>query len=1280
MCRRLRRGGWRGSGAGSGTAGRREARVCRRTRSRRGRMCRRGRRRRTGRRRRRGRRGLVAVQIRVQVVCLVGHGSDTERERAKILVIRRMSSASYASASGARRVLTGAEAYAFAVHAAFVAYARDVHFGAPAPAPARRSSENAQRTLGALAERMRDAGSSRTRFPEKTLRRLSDCMQRVAMGRDPVHTQPGLRRTCGAFFGTLNDPATVRRLRESRRIEEIIMLFASTASALLHKAHASDAERRAELDAQLAALLGMLQECVRGLGASRELVETLEEYAAPAASPAPPPPPPPRAADFPLVRAAAGAFGVDDAQLQRDTGALDPLGALAAAAADCRRQLAQIAAGVPPADEFASADAYAAWRAAELGALTAQLADLCRRAPQLVHTPRDAPPTRLPACAPACFRLVVEQCVDADLARTPGGGAGGGEAGVLSGVHAALLDECAAQWRVSPAAAAAAHLHVIRARFDRAQVPLACLADAVHRAARADAPCTRSDAALLTSTLGGALDALCRALYPHCERILDADPALVRSLVHAADACAALLAPDALAPRAAVLTDALRTGATHAYAAHAAAAASAPAALDVLTALLDWVDAHAARLAAAYPPTPALAPAATVVDTLAALLAHDTAAMQRALHAECVHATDAAVLGDALALLPRVRALAERAPGALDPGALFAPIVRHWLALAETRAEEWVRAAIRADSFAPDATHVYSSSVRDLHDALHQPAQALGALAWPAGAERTGFYTRLARMAAHVVGTYARALEALFMAELVPREPSAPPPSEGRAWVERARATLGDRRAGPSAPPPPVHVAPASCIKLNDIEGARIVLDALYHELDADAVAAAAPPARASDGTPQFAFAVKLVQAELALGAVPAADTFVTLSDVRGSRLAKTRTIVDSPTPRWDEVFDLGTDEPMWLSATVWVRDRAAPLLLGRAPLLLDPALFGDTATHETWLELSNGAGRLHVRLSMESVHDDILFYFGRAFRALKRVESDMVRVLIDRMAAYMREILSRATLRTLVRGRLNIDRALGNVRALYASAIERANGTAALIPPVETRGGGGGAALSDLEIEEAIAPLLDYFEDTLGTLKASLSEHEAQLVLVRIWKEVLHTLEALLVPPLAATPSDMPQLSDKEVDIVFKWLSFLRTYFNAYDPETGIAHGIPLDVLQGPKYRELLSYLLLHDQSTDALMIECVRGFQARLASAPEQRRSKSVLEQRSLGTIRAHKRAKAEDGEPALTHMAMKILRMRPGTADFLAQQLISMDSLKQALASGPGGLRRVSRRLEH
>ncbi|KAJ1019951.1 hypothetical protein NDA16_004232 [Ustilago loliicola] len=172
----------------------------------------------------------------------------------------------------------------------------------------------------------------------------------------------------------------------------------------------------------------------------------------------------------------------------------------------------------------------------------------------------------------------------------------------------------------------------------------------------------------------------------------------------------------------------------------------------------------------------------------------------------------------------------------------------------------------------------------------------------------------------------------------------------------------------------------------------------------------------------------------------------------------------------------------------------------------------------------------------------------------------------------------------------INLDKAIGNVKALYASALASTNVNASVIPPVEpeVKPKNRPAQLTDHEIEAAIIPLLDYLDECLATLKGSLSESEALLVLTKVWKEVLNIIESILVPPLSDAPSSMSQLSDKEVDIVFKWLSFLKNYLNAYDSESNITHGVPLDVLQGPKYREILSYLLLHDQSTDELMMEC--------------------------------------------------------------------------------------------
>lgn len=80
-------------------------------------------------------------------------------------------------------------------------------------------------------------------------------------------------------------------------------------------------------------------------------------------------------------------------------------------------------------------------------------------------------------------------------------------------------------------------------------------------------------------------------------------------------------------------------------------------------------------------------------------------------------------------------------------------------------------------------------------------------------------------------------------------------------------------------------------------------------------------------------------------------------------------------------------------------------------------------------------------------------------------------------------------------------------------------------------------AELTDAEIEEPLAPLLVYLDQSLETFRRHLSEPAWQVVLTKIWKEVISVVESLLVPALSDQPTEMKPLSDKEVDIVFKWL-----------------------------------------------------------------------------------------------------------------------------------------------
>lgn len=91
-------------------------------------------------------------------------------------------------------------------------------------------------------------------------------------------------------------------------------------------------------------------------------------------------------------------------------------------------------------------------------------------------------------------------------------------------------------------------------------------------------------------------------------------------------------------------------------------------------------------------------------------------------------------------------------------------------------------------------------------------------------------------------------------------------------------------------------------------------------------------------------------------------------------------------------------ENPLWVMASV--RDRqlvGSHDTVGRGYLCLDPRRFGDFLTHDLWLDLDPG-GRILVRVSMEGEKDDIMFYFGRAFRSLKRTEGEMARIFVNKV------------------------------------------------------------------------------------------------------------------------------------------------------------------------------------------------------------------------------------------------------------------------------------------
>jgi hypothetical protein len=151
-------------------------------------------------------------------------------------------------------------------------------------------------------------------------------------------------------------------------------------------------------------------------------------------------------------------------------------------------------------------------------------------------------------------------------------------------------------------------------------------------------------------------------------------------------------------------------------------------------------------------------------------------------------------------------------------------------------------------------------------------------------------------------------------------------------------------------------------------------------------------------------------------------------------------------------------------------------------------------------------------------------------------------------MSPFIQQCLSRNVVKALIKSRdpgLDYNKAIGNVTALYRSALGSSTSSEPQIPlPSTEKPRTRPEDLTDVEIEKAILPLFDYFDANLQTLNTYLSDTAKEMVMTRVWKEILMVIEGLLIPPLSEVYSDMKPLSDKEVDIVFKWLKVPFSFF----------------------------------------------------------------------------------------------------------------------------------------
>lgn len=153
-------------------------------------------------------------------------------------------------------------------------------------------------SIGDVFRDVAGGGSKSTKFPEKLPKVLEQKLQDIALGKDPLfafsyfsHSDTRLRhknrysdqlvrRTMGKFYGQFMVESFKRQMKENRKIEELILMFATHATSVLKKEPTLAGDGwKLELNNQISQFIRLLRDCLRSLNhVSPELLLRLDGY------------------------------------------------------------------------------------------------------------------------------------------------------------------------------------------------------------------------------------------------------------------------------------------------------------------------------------------------------------------------------------------------------------------------------------------------------------------------------------------------------------------------------------------------------------------------------------------------------------------------------------------------------------------------------------------------------------------------------------------------------------------------------------------------------------------------------------------------------------------------------------------------------------------------------------------------------------------------------------------------------------------------------------------
>lgn len=524
-------------------------------------------------------------------------------------------------------------------------------------------------------------------------------------------------------------------------------------------------------------------------------------------------------------------------------------------------------------EDFKSDEAYQKWRAQELQDLSSIMAQMCRANPELLRTtnsdinPRPGPSgttagveegnagsgtgdadagaagdgqdpedeeatfgafTFIPPDPRAYYRRALELCIDYDLEQIKYQAEDEEVSlSILSRPHVELLAECSLRWRLMSSYRSLTNLDVIKYRYDRGEVPLDCISEALSATQQAmtDTPLetwTRSDHEQLVKLCTSLFESFMRYTHEAFQDMHNVDPEDVQpylTLITDLHESGLVRADGQLegeildmARFVEDLKDRIRIMAIHEYTAKTTDLFSQIVDNEIvpLVQLLDWVEKGAKRIDRKYP-EPVLGsvdPVSLLLEKQVSLYLDDLDSMKQQIVDHARRDRNALPFEDVYALYGRVKGLL-RMHSAFCPhlqlsfvlSEWFEPHIHQWLALTEKKTGEWVNNAVSSDRFQPIESEgaVHSSSIDDLFGALQQPLDFISSMEWPDPYGNARFLTSLAKTVSRSIEQYCSRVEELFMEEMFPRTADdQDTQAKQSAWMVKAKQTLqGEKRVEP---------------------------------------------------------------------------------------------------------------------------------------------------------------------------------------------------------------------------------------------------------------------------------------------------------------------------------------------------------------------------------------------------------------------------------------------------------------------------------------------------